>query len=287
MTQSKEFDFIGDLLVRSKDAALPRSYREKYGASEPTFASASGIAFLHEMLRLLKTIHSGISALQRQHSLANIFSKEVRQNSPTRKLASSIIALGKDDAEQAAKIISSDFDAINSLSIVAMCTVYEVATEDTMKTLLRFSPGLIQKVQSLGVNTDKLPNDRDLSYSEATLGLKRLKDWCRKKNKEIPEGDILMFNCLGVAIDPSNDTKSHIRELIYVRNCIVHRGKRADAKCIDEAPRLGLVDGDMFSVSRGDMGIYVNSLLALLVEIFERINNASLINATKAQVDPT
>lgn len=280
-----ESDHIGDLLVRGKDASLPRSFREKHGSSEPMFASAYGLAFLHEMLQMLKTIHQGIVALEQQELLAKKFIKEVRQGSPAHKLAVAMLAIGKENVKTARQVIGSDFDSINSLATIAMCTVYEVATEDTMKALLRFSPGLIPKMSSLEINTDKLPSDRDLTYAEATLALKKLKEWCRKQNKVVPEGDILMFNCLGVPINPAITTKSAIRELIYVRNCIAHKAKRADSKCKDEAPRLGLVDGHIFSVRRSDMGVYVKALLALLNEVFEKINSVALNITISTQED--
>lgn len=247
------------------------------------FAAAHGLELLKEMLHTTQVIHTGISATIRQESLAKLFLKEAKKRTPTWDLANSIATKDANETERARKIAGADYDAINSLVVVAMCTVYEVALEDTLKAHLRFEPGIISRLRAQGLDMGKLPDSRDLTYKEARSALKKLRDWSRNRAKVVPDGDIFMFSAVGISINPDQTTRSAIRELIYLRNLIVHKAKRADEKCMTEAPRLKLRDGELFIIGRADMGLYVSSLLSLLSEIAQRLAKINLDSALKAQ----
>ncbi|SFN47807.1 hypothetical protein [Dokdonella immobilis] len=276
-------DLIFDILFGRSEATFPRSFREKNTPSEVMFVSTDGLVAIEEILRTALVLHQGVSALARQRALITRLLHDSK-NLPEdlrRALQKDADASGKQEAN-AKSIVAQGFAPLNSMTLVNLCAAIEVSAENTIIAALRFTPGIVRTLTELGVTKLVDTGTSELTYSDALATFNRLKDWARNSSKHAPDGVLKMLRAVGLSINVSDSVKADIREMIYVRNCILHRRQRADGRAAVNAARLELEDGKLFSVSLEQMRRYSNAAMAFTTALATAANPLAA-KSSKAQ----
>ena len=273
-------DLIFDILFNRTEATFPKGFREKNTPSEVMFVSTDGLVAIEQILRTALVLHHGVSALATQRALITRLLRDSK-NLPTdlrRKLQKDVDTSAKQEAN-AKSIVAQGFAPLNSMTLVNLCAAMEVSAENTIIAALRFTPGIVRTLADLGVTKLVDSGTSELSYSGALAAFNRLKDWARNSSKQAPDGVLKMLHAVGLYIVVSDSVKADIREMIYVRNCILHRRQRADGRAAVNAARLELEDGKLFSVSLEQMRRYSNAAMAFTTALATAANPLVAKNA--------
>jgi len=265
--EMSEKDLVRDLLIKRAEATMSADFRKKYGSSELMLVAASGVELIRDVLKTTNVLHLGVIALAKQSAVAKI---ALNIPSPLDEAAGEIlrrdVAAGEQLGPQAKAFVDDDFGPLNAITLVSLCAAVEVSLEDTIRAALRFTPGIVDRLQRIGVKKLDGFKKGDLTYDEACIALRQLKYWARD-DASVPDGVLRMLKAVGIDIDVEEGDKKALREMIYVRNCILHRGHRADGRSSMEAADLELEIGVRFRVSRKSMGKYCNASLALVSDV--------------------
>jgi hypothetical protein len=243
------------------------------------FVAASGVELIRDVLKTTNVLHFGVVALAKQSAVAHIALKgSSHLDEAARDVLKQDIAIGEQLGPQARTFVDDDFGPLNAITLVSLCAALEVSLEDTIRAALRFTPGIVARLRGLGVKRLEAFSGSDLTYDEACSALRQLKYWARD-DASVPDGILRMLGAIGISIDVEEGDKKALREMIYVRNCILHRGHRADVRSGVEAADLELEIGVRFRVSRKSMGKYCNASLALIsnVALFLTASGGQLI----------
>lgn len=248
-------DYMYDMLAGAKSGTVPYWYREKFGvATEVVFASAQTLLLINDTLGVMRVVYAGLDLLAKPG---------------TQKLRDEVGQHVKNSAG-ALSLLAGDRHPLHSIVIVNLNTALESGIEDTIIVALRFMPHLIQKLGSLGINCAVSPDEgRDLSNDEARALYSQLEKWKQaqlkkrpKEQRKPPTGWLVMLDAIGIHVDLSEADCGALREMIYIRNCLIHRAGRADDDAATEmldppAPNT------LIQIRREDMGRYVNAALNL------------------------
>ena len=257
-------DLVFEILHAQATSAMPSEIRRTHGSTETMFVATEGYSAIGEILQTTVILHAGIVALAKERSLSSrLLSDSKSLSNELRQQLEKTIAEGAKREAAALQIVRDDFAPLNAMTLVSFAAAIEAAVEQTAISVLRYRPGTISRLLELGVKRIAAPCDRDLTYDEAFQAFTRLKEWAFGPSKPAPNALLGILDAVGLAINLSDRVKEDIREMIYVRNCIVHRQQRADIKASENATSLGLVQGQRFTVTRTHMGRYTDAALAL------------------------
>ena len=139
-------------------------------------------------------------------------------------------------AEKTREVLSSNFDSFVYPLLVGSWSVVEAAIEDLALVIVKEEPktrdpAVMQKVKNqLGIDDES--NDEFLA---AVVG--------RMQQKHQVKGSVVashasFLGALGVPFTYPADHSGLIEEINQVRNCILHRQGRIDARACEYAPRL-------------------------------------------------
>jgi hypothetical protein len=250
-------DFVHDLLITRQQALMPYDFRKKTGmVSEIDFVATQAMALVHQALSVMNVLHAGIESL--------VFGGEIRRGSPAQKAQI---------AKAAKEIVANDYGPMNSIMVVNLCTAIEVGVEDTLLVALRFKPGTIERCRVAGLIGDQVPTDRDLTYDEARRVLYKLRDWGKKGGAGPPDGWLRTLSLVGVDVTLKESERAALRELVQLRNAIVHSAQRADAKTAEATKHTKAEKHRVFSVKRAAMGVYCDACTAFANAIFQAAQN--------------
>jgi hypothetical protein len=255
--QPSTSDLVFQILHAQKEASFPASHRELHGPSETMFVATESLAAVNEILETALTLHAGIHALALERSMSLHLLKEGRNLTlALRRQLEKAATDGLKHQPAALQIIKDDFAPLNAMTLINLAAAIEVAVEQVAMCMLRFCPGAAIKLHDMGVKKTSIPEGRDLSYDEAQAVYVRLKQWAYGTEDQAPGALLRMLAAVGLPIDLPEQIQSDIREMIYIRNCILHRRHRADKNASKDAVALGLEDGHRFTVKRVQMGRY-------------------------------
>lgn len=228
------------------------------------FVATEGFAAINEILQTTVILHAGIVALAKERSLSNRLLNDSKSLSDgLRQKLEKTVSDGVNREAAALKIVRDDFAPLNAMTLVNFAAAIEAAVEQTAISVLRYRPGTVSKLLELGIRGITAPCDRDLTYDEAFQAFTCLKRWAYKRSKLAPGGLLQILEAVGLAINLTGHTKEDIREMIHVRNCILHKQQRVDQNESMNATSLGLARGQRFMVTRAQIGRYTDASLAL------------------------
>jgi hypothetical protein len=237
-------DFIHNL--KHGAASLPYDFRRNTGlVIELNLVAGRTLELLHETLSVARILHSGIDELRKNAPLVEGLRDQVRMTT------------------SGGELLTGDLHPLHAVVIVNLCAALEAGIEDTLIVALRFRPGVISHLSQLGVERLTKHGNRDLTYAEAQQAKQKLETWARKPKQPAPSGWLRQLASVGLQAALSVEHSAALRELVYVRNCIVHRAHRADQDCVDRMSILHPQDGERIRVSLPAMGAYANAALTL------------------------
>lgn len=242
------------MLAGDQSGALPYWFRKKRGvASEVTFASAQALLLVNETLSVMSVVHAGLDLLALP-AAANV------RTGVGQKIKNS---------EAAIALLGGNRHPLHAIVIVNLATALESGIKDTFIVALRFVPHFVQKLRESGIDCGACIDDRDLSYDEARALFSELEKWKQAQLKKLPReqrrpplGWLIMLDAVGLSVDLSEADCVALREMVYIRNCIVHRAGRADADAVREM-RSGPEANRLIRVRREDMGRFATAAIAL------------------------
>lgn len=256
-------DLVFEILHAREASAMPPEIRRDHGSAETMFVASEGYSAVNEILQTTLILHAGIVALAKERSLSSRLLSDSKSLSDGLRLQlEKTVSDGVNREAAALKIVRDDFAPLNAMTLVNFAAAIEAAVEQTAISVLRYRPGTISKLLKLGIGAITVPCDRDLSYDEASQAFTCLKKWAFKRSKLAPEGLLQILEAVGLGINLPDQVKEDIREMIHVRNCILHKQQRVDDK-ESENTKLGLARGQRFLVTRAQMGRYTDASLAL------------------------
>jgi len=215
-TAHDDADFVHDLMIGRAEASLPYELRKKTGlVIELNFIAGRTLQLLHETLSVARILHAGIDSLRGNATSIEKLRKEVQQTA------------------SGGELLSNNLHPMHSMVIVNLCAALEAGIDDTIIVALRFRPGLVNHLSKLGVTKLPAPVERDPTYAEAQHATSRLKAFTRSE-KNAPNGWLRRLEAVRLPVAISDEQCRALREMIYVRNCIVHRAHRADVLALVE-----------------------------------------------------
>lgn len=170
--------------------------------------------------------------------------------------------------EQWAKELrESDYASVNAHALIAIWGALETCVEDTIISILINWP-------DAGSITAEPPLQVDLPLLGTHEDAQRL--YRRIENKLRVAGDIVatydaVLKHFSLETPVSNANAEVLREANAVRNCLLHRGGRVDARAKREAPTLSPVEGQLIRVSSESYLRYHDAIAAWLVALSSSI----------------
>jgi hypothetical protein len=244
-TERDDADFMRGLMIERSEASFPHEFRKNTGqVIELNFVAGRTLQLLHETLSVARVLHVGIDALGANPVLAESLRKEVQQTS------------------SGGELLSNNLHPLYSIVIVNLCAALEAGIDDTLLVAIRFRPGLIGRLVKLGVTKLAASVDRDLTYAEARQTLTRLKAFT-KSETTAPNGWLRRLEAVGLPVTLIDEHSRALREVIYVRNCIVHRARRADDRCASDMSILTAQAGSEIRVTQSAMAAYAGTCLEI------------------------
>jgi hypothetical protein len=151
-------------------------------------------------------------------------------------------------SEWAIKQMQSDLHELHFTGVISLWTSLEVAVEDTAILILVNDQMILANLQALG-----------LKFSKNLIAISTEAD-ARKVYVQLerqlrgPDSKVAAFcrvlQKLDVDVQLAVDVEEKIRELNFVRNCLLHRGGIVDELVNTEAPALNLSVGESIRVGR-------------------------------------
>ncbi|HET9032705.1 MAG TPA: hypothetical protein VFN25_07355 [Dokdonella sp.] len=242
-------DFVHDLMIGRAEASLPYELRKNTGlVIELNFIAGRTLQLLHETLSVARILHAGIDSLKGNATLVGKLRKEVGQTA------------------SGGELLSNNLHPMHSMVIVNLCSALEAGIDDTIIVALRFRPGLLVHLAKLGVTKLTTPVERDLTHTEAQHAASRLKAFTRTE-KIAPNGWLRRLEAVRLPTAISDEHCRALREMIYVRNCIVHRAHLADEYCRNEMSILVTDVGRRIRVTQPAMAAYAGACMGIAMAI--------------------
>jgi hypothetical protein len=254
-TPEQEQDFMYNMLAGNQSGALPYWFRKKHCvASELTCAAAQTLLLANDTLGVVYALHAALDALAQPAALAirNKVGQQVK------------------DSAAATSLLAGSRHPLYSIAIVNLNTALESGIEDTIIVALRFLPHLIEKLAELGISCPTIPDrEHDLSNDQANTLYAELEKWKRtqlnklpKEQRKPPIGWLMMLNAIGLHVDLNDADRAALREMIYIRNSLIHRAGRADAEAATEMLAPPEPDA-LIEIKREDMHRFATATLSL------------------------
>ncbi len=254
---SEPGDFMGSLMIGRDQASFPYEFRKKTGrVIEVNFVAGRTLELIHEVLSVARVLHAGLDILRMNASLVEQLRGQTGQTA------------------SGGELLANDLHPLHSIVIVNLDAAIDAGIDDTLIVALRFRPGVVAHLAGLGVKKLPTPVDRDLTYSEAGEVLKRLKAWTSSEST-VPNGWLRRLEAVGLPIALDESYCCAIREMVYVRNCIVHRAQRADAACARDVSILQVTANQKIRVTKQAMGAYAAACLKLASAIADAAQRES------------
>jgi len=131
--------------------------------------------------------------------------------------------------EKSKELISSNYNSINSHSLVNLWASIETAIEDTIVYVFMYAPDALCDLESNGYNIKKFLSGEFTEESSRKL-YRSYEGQVRKSERSIGSAYSRMMEVLGLKVDLSDSEKSMLAEINAIRNCIMHRGGILDKK---------------------------------------------------------
>jgi hypothetical protein len=144
--------------------------------------------------------------------------------------------------------MQSDLHDLHFTGVISLWTSLEVAVEDTAILILVKDQTIIPTLQASGLKLSKnviaASNETDARRVYVQI----------ERQLRGPDSKVAAFcrvlQNLGIAVHLPADVEAKIRELNYVRNCLLHRGGIVDELVSTEAPALNLAVDKSIRVGR-------------------------------------
>ncbi len=129
--------------------------------------------------------------------------------------------------EKSKEIISSDYDSINSHSLVNLWAIIEVTVEDTVVLVLEKGNIALEDISDRGM---KVKSGLNLSSDVDRRKIYRSIEAQSRNNSNVGESIINIMKIFDISLDLNDKTNRLLSEINSVRNCILHRGGVLDEK---------------------------------------------------------
>jgi hypothetical protein len=151
-------------------------------------------------------------------------------------------------SEWAIKQMQSDLHDLHFTGVISLWTSLEVAVEDTAILILVNDQMMLPNLQAEGFKFSKNASSTS-TEAEARRVYVQLERQLRGSDSKVA-AFCRVLQKLGVDLQLAFDAEEKIRELNFVRNCLLHRGGTVDDLVNTEAPALKLAVGESIRVGR-------------------------------------
>lgn len=167
--------------------------------------------------------------------------------------------------EWARELRESDYAVLNAHSLVAIWGALETCVEDTVVSILLNWPASLADLDSIGVRVSTPPS---ISEDEAHALYGKI------EHKSNVRGDIVgtyavILGHFDLEAPVSPEHAEVLREANALRNCLLHRRGRIDARAAREAPAFLGREGQVAAVSSEDYLRYYDAVSAWTVALSE------------------
>ncbi|MFH0998978.1 MAG: hypothetical protein V1844_26320 [Pseudomonadota bacterium] len=206
------------------------------------------IKFIIEEIALASLIQRSMAALKGAGPLLSLAREQLLKAKKQVAHINSLLAEQPYLDKSANDLIDSDFDSVNSHSLIGMWGAIEIAVEDTIVLILMKDESAVDVLIMNNIKTIDLIKGA-ISEVDGRRLFSKLERSIRSK---LPVGKAYskMLEIFGLNINCSLNTLEKLNEVNSVRNCLLHRGGFLDEKAIKECPLLKPYTGRKFIVSR-------------------------------------
>jgi hypothetical protein len=170
--------------------------------------------------------------------------------------------------EQWAKELrASDYRAMNSHALIAIWGALETCVEDTVIAICINYPQAAEILRETPLNLE-------LPEFETFEDVQRLYKKIERKlgaSGNVVERYASVLNFFSLTVPVSDANAVVLTEANAVRNCLLHRGGKADARTVREAPDLRLTEGSEIHVSSERYLAYHDAVGAWLVALSQSV----------------
>lgn len=182
--------------------------------------------------------------------------------------------------EKSKEFISSDYNSINSHSLVNLWAIIEATVEDTVILTLQKGKVTLDQITRKGI---KVKLNLNLSNESDRRRIYRSIEMQTRNNSNVGEGICNIMKVLNINLNLNNKTNKVLSEVNSVRNCILHRGGILDDKASKDIFIGTHKIGNKINITKAVYMAYFDAIRKLATQLMQAIiESPYIVRTTKA-----
>ena len=236
------------------------------------------VEFLAEETMIASVLHRAASALPTLPTLLAVAANSAEKAGLSGAPFKAGLAQTQGLEDWARKIEANDYTLVNRHALVAIWGSFEAALEDTIVLVLMNDSRAVKEVQrhlrKVRVNQEGL-----LLEEEARRVYRSLERLARQKRTDLEGALDWILDLFDISRIPGTSYAVALQEANALRNSLLHRQGRLDARAIAEAPSLGAESGHQILVDSKAYQKYYDAIGGFVQELITGICKSRYIRS--------